>query len=121
MTKNYLEKSKNFSKQIADVMARNFGIKPEDATKSQIYRATCMVIRDILTSTRIDFKKTVREKNAKQVYYMSMEFLLGRSLKNHLFNMGITDVVEKAVGELGMSLDELYEFEPDAGLGNGGL
>ena len=121
MTKNYLEKSKNFSQQIAEVMARNFGIKPEDATKAQIYKATCMVVRDMLTSTRIDFKKTVRERNAKQVYYMSMEFLLGRSLKNHLFNMGITDVVEKAVGKLGMSMDELYAFEPDAGLGNGGL
>ena len=121
MTQNYLEKSKDFSKQIAAVMARNFGIKPEDATKAQIYRATCTVIRDILTSTRIDFKKTVRERNAKQVYYMSMEFLLGRSLKNHLFNMGIADVVAEAVGELGMTLDELYEFEPDAGLGNGGL
>ncbi|MBR2919083.1 MAG: glycogen/starch/alpha-glucan phosphorylase [Clostridia bacterium] len=121
MTQNYLEKSKDFSKQIAEVMARNFGIKPEDATKAQIYRATCTVIRDILTSTRIDFKKVVRERNEKQVYYMSMEFLLGRSLKNHLFNMGITDVVEKAVGELGMTLEELYEFEPDAGLGNGGL
>ena len=72
MTKNYLEKSKNFSQQIAEVMARNFGIKPEDATKAQIYKATCMVVRDILTSTRIDFKKTVRERNAKQVYYMSM-------------------------------------------------
>ena len=121
MTKNYLEKSKNFSQQIAEVMARNFGIKPEDASKAQIYKATCMVVRDMLTSTRIDFKKTVRERNAKQVYYMSMEFLLGRSLKNHLFNMGITDVVEKAVGKLGMSMDELYAFEPDAGLGNGGL
>ncbi len=121
MTKNYLEKSNNFSQQIAEVMARNFGIKPEDASKAQIYKATCMVVRDMLTSTRIDFKKTVRERNAKQVYYMSMEFLLGRSLKNHLFNMGITDVVEKAVGELGMSMDELYAFEPDAGLGNGGL
>ncbi|MBO4381285.1 MAG: glycogen/starch/alpha-glucan phosphorylase, partial [Clostridia bacterium] len=57
----------------------------------------------------------------KQIYYMSMEFLLGRSLKNHLYNMGIVKEVTKAVESFGVSMDEIYAFEPDAGLGNGGL
>lgn len=121
MAKSYNINSKEFGAQLNSTLARFFGVKPEDASKAQIYQATCMCVRDILTQTRINFKKVVREKNAKQVYYMSMEFLLGRSLRNHLFNMGITDEVAKAVGAIGCNLDELYAFEPDAGLGNGGL
>lgn len=62
-------------------MARYFGVKPEEASKTQLYQATCICVRDLLTQTRVNFKKRVREQNAKQVYYMSMEFLLGRSLK----------------------------------------
>lgn len=63
----------------------------------------------------------MREQNLKHVYYMSMEFLLGRSLKNHIYNMGIQDKVVSAVKELGFDIDDIYEIEPDAGLGNGGL
>lgn len=113
--------SQEFGTQLASCLARYFGVKPEDASKTQIYRATCMCVRDILTQTRVNFKKQVHEKNAKQIYYMSMEFLLGRSLRNHLFNMGIEAPVRKAVESLGVSLDEIYAYEPDAGLGNGGL
>jgi len=113
--------SKEFAAQLSSCLARYFGVKPEDASKTQIYRATCICVREILTQTRVNFKKQVREENAKQIYYMSMEFLLGRSLKNHLFNMGITDEVTKAVESLGVSMEEIYSFEPDAGLGNGGL
>ncbi len=112
---------KEFSTQITLVLASYFGVKPEDASKGQLYRATCMAVRDILTRTRVNFKKKVREQNAKQIYYMSMEFLLGRSLRNNLFNMGIAEEVEKALKGFGADLNELYSFEPDAGLGNGGL
>lgn len=110
-----------FKTYVTGVLSSYFGVKPEDASKAQIYRATCMVVRDLLTNKRVDFKKVCHEKNAKQVYYMSMEFLLGRSLRNHLFNMGITEQVTKAVESFGVSMDEIYNFEPDAGLGNGGL
>lgn len=113
--------AKEFKNQVVSLLARFFGVKPEEASKTQIYRATCICVRDLLTQTRVNFKKRVREQNAKQVYYMSMEFLLGRSLRNHLFNMGITEQVTAAVKELGMDMDELYSYEPDAGLGNGGL
>jgi starch phosphorylase len=113
--------SKEFAAQMTSTLARFFGVTPETASKAQIYQATCMCVRDILTQTRVGFKKMVRDQNAKQVYYMSMEFLLGRSLKNHLFNMGITDAVKTAVEGFGVNMDEIYDFEPDAGLGNGGL
>ncbi|MEG2688453.1 MAG: glycogen/starch/alpha-glucan phosphorylase, partial [Clostridia bacterium] len=113
--------SKEFAAGLTSTLARYFGVPVENASKAQIYQATCMCVRDILTQTRVAFKQRVRATNAKQVYYMSMEFLLGRSLRNHLFNMGITDVVKDAVESLGAKLDEIYSFEPDAGLGNGGL
>lgn len=112
---------KEIKANISAVLTSYFGVKPEDASKNQIYRATCMAIRDLLTNKRVNFKKVCHEQNAKQVYYMSMEFLLGRSLRNHLFNLGITDEVTKAVESFGVDMEEIYAFEPDAGLGNGGL
>ncbi len=113
--------AKEFASQINSVVMRYFGVKADEASKAQIFRATCMCVRDLLTQQRVTFKRKVREENAKQIYYMSMEFLLGRSLRNHLFNMGITEEVRAALALLGADLDELYQFEPDAGLGNGGL
>ena len=118
---NFNISSKEFSAQMSSTLARYFGVSAENASKSQIYQATCMCVRDLLTQTRIGFKKQVREKNSKQIYYMSMEFLLGRSLKNHLFNMGITEQVTKSLNKLGVDIEDIYAFEPDAGLGNGGL
>ncbi len=100
---------------------RIFGIKPEDATQKQIYKALCLVVRDILTEKRVNYKKKIEKQDVKQVYYMSMEFLLGRSLKNHLFNLGILEEAKSAVKALGFNIDGLLEIEPDAGLGNGGL
>ena len=100
---------------------RYFGKTVKDASKHQIYRAICYIVRDLLTEERLDFKRKRVEQETKQVYYMSMEFLLGRSLKNHLFNMGLTDVFATACKELGVTLEEIEDLEPDAGLGNGGL
>ena len=106
---------------ITDAVQRFFGVKPEEASNTQMYKAVGIVVRDMLTNSRVDFKRTAREINAKHVYYMSMEFLLGRSLRNHLFNMGIDKKMVKAVKDLGFDIDTLYAIEPDAGLGNGGL
>ena len=106
---------------IARQVSRYLGIAVQDANKKQIFDAVCLVVRDILAHKRMDFKHEIRATQSKQVFYMSMEFLLGRSLKNHLYNLGLTDVVSSAVAELGWDLTELEELEPDAGLGNGGL
>ncbi|MCX4287272.1 MAG: glycogen/starch/alpha-glucan phosphorylase, partial [Clostridia bacterium] len=67
------------------------------------------------------FHKKIKARRAKRVYYLCMEFLLGRSLKNSLYNLSATSVYEKAISSFGFSLEDLYELEPDAGLGNGGL
>lgn len=102
-------------------LAKVYGIKLIEAQDNQIFKAVSLVIRDILTQKRLEFKKNLRKKGAKQVYYMSMEFLLGRSLRNHLYNLGIKDQVEEAVKEMGFDMNKIYDVEPDAGLGNGGL
>ncbi|MDE7082686.1 MAG: glycogen/starch/alpha-glucan phosphorylase [Clostridia bacterium] len=102
-------------------LSRYFGVTPAEATKDQVYKAVVMVVRDILLEKRQQFHKKVKAKRAKRVYYLCMEFLMGRSLKNSLYNLSATSVFEKAVESYGYKLEDLYELEPDAGLGNGGL
>ena len=70
-------------------LSRYFGCSSAEASKDQIYKATAMTIRDILTEKRGAFKKKVNQTGAKRVYYMCMEFLLGRSLKTNLYNLGL--------------------------------
>lgn len=112
---------KNFQELMEQKLAKVFGIKVEEASELIMYRATCLVVKDLLTQKRVDFKKKVRSNGTKQIYYMSMEFLLGRSLRNHLYNMGILDTATNAISKMGFDINNLMQIEPDAGLGNGGL
>lgn len=102
-------------------LAKNFGVRADEATENMAYRALCTVVKDILTEKRLEYKNKVRSGGYKQIYYMSMEFLLGRSLRNHLYNIGLLNAASGAVKELGFDIDKLMTLEPDAGLGNGGL
>ena len=86
-----------------------------------IYEALSMVIRDRLTER---WKKTYiayKKQDCKKAYYLSMEFLMGRTLSNAMLNLGVNDVVSQAMYDLGLDIEELIDAEPDAGLGNGGL
>lgn len=118
---NYKPTVKEISENLEGKLARYFGCSSADATREQMYKATAMTIKDILTEKRGEFKKKVNKAGAKRVYYMCMEFLLGRSLKTNLCNLGLSEDYKKALSDLGFELDDLYECEPDAGLGNGGL
>ncbi|MBR5011355.1 MAG: glycogen/starch/alpha-glucan phosphorylase, partial [Clostridia bacterium] len=102
-------------------LSRYFGCTPKDASAEQMYKATAMTIKDILTEKRKTFKDKVNNAQGKRVYYMCMEFLLGRSLKTNLCNLGLVDAYQGALKKFGFDIEELYELEPDAGLGNGGL
>ena len=102
-------------------LSKFFGISDSDVTKEQIYKAVVMAVRDILLEKRNKYAKTVKEKKGKKVYYLCMEFLVGRSLKNNLYNLDIAKQFEEAIKPYGYTLEDLYEYEPDAGLGNGGL
>ena len=102
-------------------LSRYFGVAPSEARKEQLYKAVVMSIRDIMLEKRHAFHLKTKAAKAKKVYYLCMEFLMGRSLKNSIFNLGLTEVYKKALEEYDVTLEELYELEPDAGLGNGGL
>ena len=108
-------------KNLEDKLSRYFGCTASEATREQMYKATAMTVRDILTAKRGEYKKKVNRAGGKRVYYMCMEFLLGRSLRTNVCNLGLDKAYAEALSALGFTLDDLYECEPDAGLGNGGL
>ena len=109
------------SAMIERKLSHNFGVTPEQASDELFYKACVLCLLEIMSDRRAEFKKSTDEEEAKTVYYMSMEFLMGRSLKNTLFNLELTETMSKALAKFKVKLDRLYDFEPDAGLGNGGL
>lgn len=108
-------------KLIIDKLSHFFGVAPDVATDEQFYKAVAMIVRDELSKKNSDFRHTAKGQDSKEIYYLCMEFLMGRSLKNNLYNLGLTETFDKALSSMGVKLDNLYEQEPDAGLGNGGL
>ncbi|MBQ3064350.1 MAG: glycogen/starch/alpha-glucan phosphorylase [Clostridia bacterium] len=118
---NYTPNAKEVKKNIEEKLSRHFGSNAAEATREQLYKAAALTVKDILTDKRSKFRNKVNEAGGKRVYYMCMEFLLGRSLKTNLCNLGLQEEYRKALKSLGADLDDLYECEPDAGLGNGGL
>lgn len=102
-------------------LSHYYGVSPTEATDEQFYKAVALIVREMMHDGSREFKKTALDKGAKKIYYLSMEFLMGRSLKNNLYNLNLTSTFEKALKSFGIKLDKLYEQEPDAGLGNGGL
>ena len=109
------------SAMIERKLSHNFGVTPSQASDELFYKACVLVLLEIMNDRRAEFKKAADEQEAKTVYYLSMEFLMGRSLKNNLYNLDLTDTMAKALAKFKVKLDKLYDFEPDAGLGNGGL
>ena len=102
-------------------LLRHLGTDPDSANITELYKAVCLVVRDIMSELQM---KTYDEGSAhrnKELYFLSMEFLPGPSLKNNLFNLGLENAISDAVSEFGANLNALYDMDPDAGLGNGGL
>ncbi len=107
--------------RLRDAVYRTYGCDISETTQAQIFQATCTVVRDLLATERSAFHEQYRKQERKQVYYMSMEFLVGTSLRNNLCNMELESEFRSVLHDLGTDIDDLYEMEPDAGLGNGGL
>ena len=103
---------------IADKLCAHFGVTAETATDEQVFQAAAIVIREILSRLHTFDSRTAPER---EVHYLSMEFLMGRSLMKDAFNLGIGDALTGALEDLGRSAADIFETEPDAGLGNGGL
>ena len=106
---------------ISTKLSRYFGVTMAEANEDQVYRAVMMCVKDILSQKRSEYKEVVKRQSGKTLYYMCMEFLIGRSLKNNLGNLGLTETDRDVLAELGFSLESVCEHEPDPGLGNGGL
>ena len=108
-------------KMITDKLSHFFGVSPADATDEQFYKAVAMIVRDRLSAQNSEFRHIADGQDSKQIYYLCMEFLMGRSLRNNLYNLGLVETFDAALDSMGVKLEKLYEQEPDAGLGNGGL
>lgn len=119
--KNIFSDAQTFKEALTTEVAHRFGRDFEDAYPEEIYLVLGSLIRDQLGNTWKETKQSVAEHHTKQLYYFSMEFLMGRLMTNNLMNMGVYDVVKEALDDLGMDLHNLEELEADAGLGNGGL
>lgn len=97
------------------------GRDPERAGNRDVYKALAYALRDVLVEKWITTQKKFYTQKKKRVYYLSLEFLVGRSLGNTLINMGLMDEVTEALEQLGYDLETIRDIEEDAGLGNGGL
>ena len=119
MSKNLTQAE--LKEMISAKLSHLFGVSTKDATNEQYYRVLSTIARDMVRESRRAFDAKSLEAGQKKVYYLCMEFLMGRSLKNTLYNLNLTDTARKVLKDYGVSLEKLYDCEPDAGLGNGGL
>ena len=104
---------------IEDKLCAHFSVTCENATDEQVFQASAMVIREILS--RFQVAEESVKKPEKEIHYLSMEYLIGRSLAKNSFNLGISEALQGALEDLGRNATDIFEAEPDAGLGNGGL
>ena len=109
------------TERIVGKLLRNFGRTVDEATPNHMFKACAMVLRDIMSGHQIETSNHVWEAQGRQVHYLSLEFLMGRSLEKNAYNLGLLDTLTQVLEDLGFSAADLFETEPDAGLGNGGL
>ncbi len=102
-------------------LALNFGKTPEEATDQEMMKACALVLRDVMAVRGVETGKETRREQKKQVHYLSLEFLMGRSLMKNAYNLEVLPQLKEALEALGFKSGDIFEIEPDAGLGNGGL
>ncbi|MEG1576735.1 MAG: glycogen/starch/alpha-glucan phosphorylase, partial [Clostridium sp.] len=108
-------------KDIIDNVKNQYRTTIEDATVEQVYQAVAYSVKDIIIDEWIATHKEYEKDDVKKVYYLSMEFLMGRALGNNIISMGAIKEVQEALKELGFDLNAIEDQEPDPALGNGGL
>ena len=110
-----------FEKLLKDTLMSECNVTLDMASADQIYRCLAAITRQIMSDRQKKFQAKVLGEGKKQVYYLCMEFLMGRSLRTSLFNLGLNEVAESVLADADIKIDTIYDREPDAGLGNGGL
>ena len=112
---------REFEKLLKDKLMSECNVTIDAASADQIYRCLAMITRQIMSDRQKQYQSKVLGEGKKQIYYLCMEFLMGRSLRTSLFNLGLNEVAESVLADADVKIDTIYEQEPDAGLGNGGL
>ncbi len=112
---------KAFKKEVKDNVRKLYRKDFEDATTQEVYQAVSLAVKDTVIDNWLATEKAVKEQDPKIVYYMSMEFLMGRALGNNLINLCSYEEVKEALDELGFDIVGIEDEEPDPALGNGGL
>ncbi len=112
---------KEFLQLLQSKLTSEYGVELAVASNQQIYRALSLICRKMMSDNQKKFQAKAIGNGSKQVYYLCMEFLMGRSLRNSLLNLGLDSVAAGALSDAKINIDGVYEEEPDAGLGNGGL
>ncbi|MBQ0037877.1 MAG: glycogen/starch/alpha-glucan phosphorylase [Clostridiales bacterium] len=113
------------TQQLKDAIVRklriNYGCNAQQASDGEMLKACALVLRDIMAEHAADTRQSNLQQGRRKVHYLSLEFLMGRSLMKNAFNLGLGEALFRAVEELGFRPGDLFDMEPDAGLGNGGL
>ncbi|MBR6259320.1 MAG: glycogen/starch/alpha-glucan phosphorylase, partial [Oscillospiraceae bacterium] len=107
-------------KRLNETSIRLYSSNLSETTDKQAYKVVCTLLREMLAAKRKEYRDSYMPKEPKQVFYLSMEFLVGTSLRNNLFNLGLEGVFREVLKEQGFEAERLYALDPDAGLGNGG-
>ena len=120
MKENVFNKEK-FIEDVKENVKNLYRKTLEEASQQEIFQAVSYTVKDVIIDDWLATQKAFDKQDPKMVYYMSMEFLMGRALGNNMINLKMYKEVKEALGEIGLNLDEIEEQEPDPALGNGGL
>ena len=113
--------TKSMEEALLGKLMIHFGKTAEEASDEEMMKASALVLRDVMALREVESrKKTIRDQK-KRVHYLSLEFLMGRSLMKNAYNLGVLPQLREALESLGFKAADIFEIEPDAGLGNGGL
>ncbi|MDO4960557.1 MAG: glycogen/starch/alpha-glucan phosphorylase [Eubacteriales bacterium] len=116
-----ISKAAYMERAITDKLMIHFGKTPDQASESEMVKTCALVIRDQMAISEVETRKKTLKNHKKQVHYLSLEFLMGRSLMKNAFNLGVLPQLKEALEHLGFNASDIFEAEPDAALGNGGL
>ena len=113
--------TKNMEEALSAKLALNFGKTAAEATDQEMMKASALVLRDMMAMREVESRMQTNRQHKKQVHYLSLEFLMGRSLMKNAYNLGVLPQLREALDHMGFKAADIFEVEPDAGLGNGGL
>ena len=113
--------TKSMEEALVAKLMLSFGKTPEEATDQEMMKASALVLRDVMAMRSVRTNMDTRRNQKKQVHYLSLEFLMGRSLMKNAYNLDVLPQLKEALDNLGFKAGDIFEIEPDAGLGNGGL